>query len=407
MTRGIYPRKRCVSGIVALFLAVLCHGVVMAKASPVLPDTSGPDISFAQINVQRPLDLSLSGGSVGFVWGGPSTGPHVPGSTYYPMSRDLDRSHDPAWWQAHMRDGLAYQCDAASPAGFYSYAWGAFTAIDIANPQVRQYVFNTFLAPAITRTNPVIAVDNVSPRNVDGRCGAFRHGHWVTMYSGAKRDPAFARDVVDWIGWLRAHVHAAGGLLALNAKVDKSDLDRTRQIIAQGDIWLDEAAYTRDCKGRVAMPMWGVKFALAQWAAPRMGWVDLEKSCASPATIDDDEAQWVVGNFLLSKGAQSYLAVVHDGDPPAGMRYPASLNPPVGRPLGAAYPLGGGVMARRFTHGLVLVNPSPGAFLSFPVPPGQWRRMDGHPLGDAVHLRPTSALILLGAADRSGTPALR
>ena len=407
MTNGARAMKRRTARLLALCLAVLSPASLMAKPPPVLPDTSGPDMSFAQINAQRPLDLSLSGGHVGFVWGGPATGPHSLGSTYYPMSRDLDRSHNTAWWQAHMPDGLAYKCDAASPAGFYTYDWGAFTSIDIANPRVRDYVFRTFLGPAITRANPVVAVDNVSPRNVDGRCGAFRNGQWVRMYQGTPRDPAFAQDVVDWIGWLRARVHAAGGLLAVNAKVDKSDLDRTRQIIALGDIWLDEAAFTRDCKGRVAGPMWGVKFALGQWAAQRMGWVDLEKSCASPTSIDDDEAQWVVGNFLLAKGAHSYLAVVHDGDAPAAMRYPASLNPRVGRPLGAAFSVGGGGMARRFTDGLVVVNPSPGAVLAFPLPPGKWRRMDGQPLGDAINLRPTSAVILLAAANGSGRVKLR
>ena len=201
---------------------------------------------------------------------------------------------------------------------------------------------------------------------------------------------------MDWVRWLAGQIHARGGLLALNAKVDPSNMEATRNLIGLGDIWLEEAAFTRDCQGRVSDDKWQAKFTLAQWAAQRMGWVDLEKTCASPGQLGDDEAQWVVGNFLLARGPHSYLAAVHDGDPRMLLSYPRALNPPVGRAQGPAYGLPGGGMARRYSRGLVLVNPASAGPISVALPAGRWSDLDGRPVGGRTTLGPTTATVLIG-----------
>jgi hypothetical protein len=359
-----------------------------------LPPTSPDGITFAQVSEGRPLDLSQSGGRLGFVWSGRGRDGAV-GSKYYPLDRDADRRHTAEWYMQNAPDELVYKCDRRSPAPLYTYSWGYNSPIDITNPAVRQYIFNRYILPALDSGQKVIALDNVSLRNAGGRCGIYRQGQWVQLFTGEQRDGAYAAAVIDWVSWLAGQIHAHGGLLALNAKVDPEDVEATRKLISLGDIWGEEAGFTRNCLGRVGDRAWRVKMELSQWAAARMPWLSVDKSCASPANISPDEAQWIVGNFLLAKGARSYLGVMHDGDPRMTLRYPPTLNPPVGSPQGAAFDVPGRGMARRFSRGLVVVNPSSTASLDYVLPAGDWTTLTGGAVQGRVVLAPTSAVILL------------
>jgi hypothetical protein len=359
-----------------------------------LPDD---EIVFAQITDGRPLDLSRSGGRVGFIWAAKSISRGVITSIYQPIDRDLDRGHDAGWYRANFPDRIVYQCDRTTPATLYQYNWGAYAPVDVTNPQVRQYIMDRFIMPALAEGTTAIALDNASLRNDAKRCGVFRNRQWTQLFSGEQRDPAFSGAVLDWISWLHQRIAQRGGLLALNAKVDEDDPAGTRRLIASGDIWLMEAGFTRDCRERVADGRWRVRMDLARWGAARMPWVDLDKSCASPEHLSLEEAQWIVGNFLIAKGPQSYLAVTHDGDPNMTLRYPPSLNPRVGRPLGDAEQVAGGGMVRRFRDGLVAVNPSSTTPLDLAIPNGSWRTPDGQPISGNLHIPPTSAAVLLSS----------
>jgi hypothetical protein len=366
-----------------------------ALAMQLFPPTDQEGIAFAQITPKRPLDLSESGGRLGFVWGGPRAG-SAPGSYYYPQDRDFDRSHTAEWYAAHAPDEIVYKCDRKSIAPLFTYAWGYYSPLDTANPAVRQYIFNTFILPQLRSGVKVIALDNVTPLNNGHRCGVYRNGQWVQLFSGESRDPAYLAALMDWIGWMARQVHAQGGLLALNARIDPQNVEESRKLIALADIWLDEGAFSRDCRPRTSDRDWLVKMQASQWGAARMPWVSLEKTCASPAEISDDEAQWVVGNFLLAKGSRSYLGAFHDGDPPrTELHYPKTFNPPVGTPQGPAFAIAGGGMARRFSRGLVVVNPSSTAPLDYTLPAGNWANIRGQAVSGRIALGPTSAAILL------------
>ena len=361
-------------------------------------DFSTPDdgITFAQITDNRPLDLSRSGGRIGFVWAGRGIPGQATGTSYYSQDRDPDRSHTANWYIAHRPDEMVYKCDRVSPAPLFTYPWGYYVPVDTANPAVREYLLNRYIVPALRTGHRVVALDNVVLRNNGHRCGVYRKGRWVQLFSGNASDPRFTQAVLDWIGWIAARIHENGGLLAINGKVDPSDEASTKRLISLTDIWLDENAFTRGCKPRASGQEWRVKMEVSRWAAARMPWVSLEKTCASPAELSNEEAQWVVGNFLLAKGAQSYLAVFHQSDPPGTvLRYPPTLNPPVGSPDGQAFAVPHGGMARRFSRGLVVVNPNSAAQLDYALPPGSWRRLGGAAVSDKVVLGPTSAAILL------------
>ena len=360
------------------------------RSMPAEPDEG---VIFAQMTNARPLDLSESGGRVGFVWGGEAFG--AISSRYIPVDRDLDKSHTAQWYAAEAPDRIVYGCDRTTPASLYTYAWGAYSPLDINNPDVRRYMLETYVIPALQSGHKVIALDNVSLRNTGKRCGVYRGGQWVQLYSGESIDPAFSSAMLDWVGWLSREIHARGGYLALNAKVEPDDPELTRRLIALGDFWLEEASNTVDCKGRVSDNLWRTKFELAQWAAQLIGWVDLEKTCATPSQLDPDEAQWTVGNYLLARGPRSYLGLAHDGDRGRlNVRLPRGLNPPLGAAEGPAFELPGG-WARRFRNGMVLVNPYSTSVFVYSLPDGDWTQWDGTPQQLRIVVPPTSARILL------------
>lgn len=368
------------------------------RGFPILPEDR---IIFAQMTDNRRIDPSRTGSEVGFVWGGSAPHSRAIGSFYYPIDRDLDRSHTAEWYAQNAPDEIAYKCDRTTPAPLFSYEWGAYAPIDTTNPAVREYILNTFIAPALKSGKRVIALDNVSLRNGGRRCGVYRNGQWVQLFSGEGKDPAFEQAVMDWVKWLADEIHARGGLLALNASVDPTDADKTRKLISLGDIWLEEAGTSRGCTALVTDDVWRAKFEAARWAAQRMAWVALEKTCAFPDDLGDDEAQWIVGNFLLTRGPQSYLGAVKNGVRTPELHYPASLNPRVGAPAGPAIEVPGGGWTRPFVKGIVLVNPSSTTTMTYRLPQGSWTGLNGDPLDGTVNLQPASARIVLKYEDRN------
>src|SRR3569623_3409733 len=123
---------------------------------------------------------------------------------------------------------MVYKCDRVSPAPLFTYPWGYYVPVDTANPAVREYLLNRYIVPALRTGHRVVALDNVVLRNNGHRCGVYRYGRWVQLFSGKASDPRFTQAVLDWIGWIAARIHENGGLLAINGKVDPSDEASTK-----------------------------------------------------------------------------------------------------------------------------------------------------------------------------------
>ncbi|MEI6641070.1 MAG: hypothetical protein WCL10_03475 [Novosphingobium sp.] len=393
------PLRAALLSALLVLPACMASSQLAAQTGGGLGPAAEDQVTFAQITDNRPLDLSQTGSEVGFIWSG--WGPRgrgdraTRGSFYYPMDRDLDKTHTMDWYKANHPDWAVYKCDKTSPAPIFVYDWGFNTPLDVTSPAVRDYVINEHIAPAIAEGRRVIALDNVSLNNDSNRCGVWRDGQWVQLYSGEKQDPKYTEAVFDYLGWLSREIHARGGMLALNAKVNFVSPEQTQRLVALGDVWLEEAAFTRNCQNRVTDDYWNTKFKLSRWAAERMPWIDSDKSCASPAALDADEAQWIVGNFLLMRGSRSYLSVIHDGDGKGVISYPAALNPPVGKPSGEPFAIEGGGWARKYERGLVVVNPSSKAGLRYDLPAGEWTDAGGQPVSGELALAPASARVLI------------
>ena len=128
------------------------------------PQASWDQILFAQIfsrKIVTEKDLDALARQHAFVWG--ATAGVVRhggyGAVYYPSMRDFDQSRmitngSPdirtlEWYQKNKPEWVVYKADRTTPANDHEYSWGAFIALDITRQDVREYILNTFLIPAI------------------------------------------------------------------------------------------------------------------------------------------------------------------------------------------------------------------------------------------------------------------
>lgn len=381
--------RRAAAAILAA-LSWLC----LASGRPAAQEAGARDghIARAQIfdnHMAQPPALP----GVGFLWGArqPLHSPNIIDSYYYPNQRDLDRAHTKDWFEANHPDWIVYQCDRVSPAYGYIYDWGAYAPLDTTNPAVRRYLLDAYIGPALQRGYKAIALDNVSIVNADRRCGVWRDGQWLALYSGESRDPRHTRDKLAYIGWLAGEIHNRGGLVALNAKVDPRQKDETRALIRLGDIWVDEGGFSDHCRHRIVDDLWRFKQELI--AAQRY-YVSINYSCGPFAdSLTPQERDWIVASFLVTRAGESFLAVMGLRESGKWLERPFD-DPHLGPALGAAETTGD-LVTRRFQNGLAVVNISAQRPALFHPPEGLWRTSRGEPAGAEIDMPPRSGLLLL------------
>lgn len=378
--------------LVGLFLAL---AVRIAAAADFLPEASLDHVLFAQISDTRIRDTDQLVGKRSFIWGATvgALGRGLYTSYYYPSNRDLDRDHTLQWYQEHKPEWVAYQCDRKTPAYDHKYSWGAYVPLDITREDVRKYILERFLIPAINKGYSAIAYDNVGITNSVHRCGVWQGSQWIQQYSGTTRDPRYYRAVLDYIGWVRHEVNARGAALAANIHVDAKQVELTAKLIDESDIWLDEGGFSNDCRHRVVDGIWRAKFQLASTRSMQGSFVSMNVLCTPYAQLDDGEKSWIVANFLLVRGPRSYLAVVGPGDQGTLLDY-SSLVPQIGKPLDHAM-LQNGIYFRPYENGLVLVNPSSTRSFTFRLPQETLKDMRGEEVSSTINVGPRSGIVLL------------
>lgn len=374
----------------------LLAGAACADEPPAwsLPAAVPDRIGRAQVFVHQLQDRSVLATTRDFVWG--DDGPKldgVYGAKYMMVDRDPDRKHDQAWYEANHPDWLVYKADRAEPAHEFKYKWGYNSPVDIANPAVRQYLFDYSIKPIIESGRcSCVGVDNVECINLWSRAGVRADGDWRQLYSGQKVDPAFARDVADWLGWLADRVHAAGLSLAANHYPHLEDEAGYRLVADKLDIILDEHGFTRAGKAFVKGDNWLKYMTLFADLARTKAIVTIDQLAKTRAEITPELRNWSLANHLLMKGDHSYLSWQDQDDYGALVEY-AELYLPTGRAL-EAFAKDGDVYRRRFEEVLALVNPSPTATASYPLE-GNWHDLQGDARRGTLALPPLSGLVLI------------
>jgi hypothetical protein len=162
------------------------------------------------------------------IWGARAPIEGIYTSYYHPVDRDPNRQRSPAWYIRNMPGWMTLKCDRSSPASGFTYSWGQYAGLDFARDDVRRFIFETYLLPAIEQGYPAIALDNVETTNWKEVCGVFRDGQWLQQYTGARRDPVYLKALHEYISWLRNEVNSHGAALILNIGVDFARIGETR-----------------------------------------------------------------------------------------------------------------------------------------------------------------------------------
>ncbi|OCC00523.1 hypothetical protein BA190_33650 [Labrys sp. WJW] len=387
--------QKQVSFGIAVTVSLLVGTAALGQQSVAHPETVDR-IPRAQIfngRMKSPANLP----NVGFVWGSktPLRSNKVIDSFYYPNQRDLNRAHTAEWYKANHPSWITYQCDQQTPSFGYTYSWGAYAPLDTSNPEVRQYLLKTYIEPALAKGYRSIAFDNVALPNTDKRCGVWRDGKWVQLFSGQSRDPAHTAQKLDYIGWLAKEIHQRGGLIALNAKIDPKQPDETKALINLADIWVDEGGFSDSCRRRITDDAWRLKHELIQQRKDR-AYVSINYTCTNAsASPDNAELSWIVASFLVNRNNRSYLAVLPQKDTGRWVEYP-NLDPPVGPPTGPSE-LQGTIAWRNYQRGYAAVNFSDGESATIQPPAGNWRDLSGQAVNGPIELKPRSGVVLLRA----------
>lgn len=334
------------------------------QKNPPLRNVADGGLPLAQIFDSQIRDTALYTkyrAKVLFIWGasGPSYDRRIVTSKYFPSWREPDKKRSVVWYKKFHPDWVMYKNDQVTPAYGYIYKYGGLVPLDISNPDVRQYYLDQYLKPAILCGYRAIAMDNVELGNWPGAAGIFRNNKWTKLYTGQKQDPAFAQNTISWMQFLADSLHRLGVKLAANIKVQSGARKDIMCIMHAVDFWLDETGFTH--KGEnLTDKEWEDHFLLVRDITSEKGYISINQVKGMLDSASSDQITWVIANFLLCKGPQSYLAITGYKDGKAvyqQFHYRKEMDLSIGTPLERAYQ-NGGVWMRHYSNGTVYVNPS-------------------------------------------------
>lgn len=334
-----------------------------AHAQMVLPQPASEGIARAQIFDGHVTDTSLyATQNFAFVWGSshPQSTPPTVSSNYLPYARDLNRSHTLEWYKTNHPDWIVYKEDRTTPAYGFTYANGNDMALDITNPDVREFYYKTYVIASLQAGYPMIALDNIDLTNWDRRSGHFdAGGKWIQQFSGERVDDAYIQTVLDWVQFLTTRLHARGVAVAANLTFPLKNpelLPQMRQLVSMVDIWLDEQGFTIHRDSNIVDDQWQRKFDFLRKLPAGQLYIAINPTTATHlAQASQTQIDWVVANYYLYREKGSMLALTGKDEYGVSIDTPAlhiNLGHPTGDPTHT-----GGAWTRTYSKGMVIVNP--------------------------------------------------
>jgi hypothetical protein len=317
------------------------------------------------------------------------------------------------YWQRTHPSWIEYTCAVNAQGRHTTPAWEygnvpatpdrpGFVPFDIDNPQARQYVVSHYVLPSLQAGFRSVFFDNVSLSNHAGRCGHYGpDGRWHQDYS--KANPLrFRNDMLSWLSYLRDVIHgyAPGAMLAVNYNPAENNDPPTdyQKVFRIVDIEFEEGGFTDWGFGRMSTRdgLWPREFRAMSWMAAQPGKALVINGITgapgtSPSQVTVSDREWVIANYLLVKGSHTYTAILPSSDYGYYVRFPEYYLR-IGVPKGPAY-MSQGVWMRRFTRGLVIVNPTESA-QAVSIGPG-YLSSSGVSVPPQIGLSPTCGMVLL------------
>jgi Hypothetical glycosyl hydrolase family 15 len=321
-------------------------------------------LSFNNARLQNPHMLV---GKIQYLWGPNQNKPitaSIYTSAYVPSDWPALLHNSFNWWKANHPDWIVYKCDRTTPA-FIDPTQPSAVPLDISNPAVRNYQMHTYIHPFLRNGNNSIGFDNVILENYTGKCGVWRNGKWMQLYSGEYNDPIYANVVVAWAKAMYEYIHhcAASVGVAFNMNITTSPTSY-RLLAPYADIIFDEGGFTNFGKpgnNYITDSLWLRQIRTIQHIIQLgKGFIlNAYEPEASYRDITRQEILWDLSNYLLIKGLHTFTYVsVNQDSPEKGIFFDQQdYHVPIGQPASDMFP-SQGVYMRTYSNGLVIVNPS-------------------------------------------------
>ncbi len=174
-----------------------------------------------------------------------------------------------------------------------------------------------------------IAFDNVNLDNTasQGRCGVWMtdsHGSkvWKYLYGDAQsiHGPVYAKTVVNWAKFMYSAVHNYQARATMemnfcpdNGGVTSQSLAFNEQLLPYTDLAFSEGAYTDGPNGYTTDGNWQLEAGFSHdIAVQKKG--QLLVFNFDYHNLTREQKQWVVANYLLVKGAHSYVYIARSSN---------------------------------------------------------------------------------------------
>jgi hypothetical protein len=310
--------------------------------------------------------------------------------------RNPEKERTIDWYKQNHPDWIMYQEDRVTPAYGFIYSYGGLVPLDVSNPEVRQFYLDTFIMPFVKQGYKMVAMDNVELGNWPKSVGHYNKGQWQQLYTGKKEDTAFYKTIIDWMQFLRNSLHLQGVKVAANIKANTAPAEVILKVMDAVDLWLDETGFTHTGKN-ITDKTWERSFSLLQQVTPKKAYVTINQVQGDVEAADAIQIEWVVGNFLLSRGPQSMLSITGFKNNKAEyhvFKYRKELEIEIGYPVLPAVKLENGGWKRNFSKGMVIVNPSSTQKITVQLPEGRWKTIHESIIESEIELSPATAAIL-------------
>ncbi|WP_114791927.1 putative glycoside hydrolase [Niabella yanshanensis] len=389
-------------GLLSASLLLTCFtGIAQKDEQPLrLQHIPSDGVPYAQIFDSRVKDASVyqkRGNKFFFIWGATKPDPieGVTISKYFPSYRNPERQFDIEWYKKNHPDWIIYKEDKVTPAYGYIYDYGGLVPLDVSNPEVREFYLKEFMLPAVKQGYKVVAMDNVDLGNWPGAAGKYDKGKWVQLYTGKKNDKAFQENMIGWMRYLSENLNPLGVQVAANIKANSAPNDVVLRMMHSVNIWLDENGFTHTGKN-ITGSNWQRQFDYLKEIALIKGYISINQVEGAVEQADPAQIEWVIANFLLTRGPQSLLAITPFIDKKAiyqEFHYRPEMNVNIGSPVDKAVRQKA-AWTRKFTKGMVVVNPSATETVSINLPKGKWKTIGGQIKQKTIQVAPASGFVL-------------
>lgn len=333
-----------------------------------------------------------------YIWGSRSAQQPdgVTGSKYFPSIRNPDKKLDLKWYQENHPDWIMYQEDKTTPAYGYIYSYGGLVPLDVANPEVREFYLQKFILPAVKLGYKMVAMDNVDLANWPKAVGRYAGEKWIPLYTGKKDDSVFHKNMIEWMQFLKHRLNPLGVAVVANIKASSAKESVVLNMINAVDAWLDENGFVH--RGmNITDKKWEEAVAIINKITPNRGYISINQ--IKGENVDEwpkDQIEYAIGSFLLTRGPKSLLALAGYTDKTIYQRYlyRKEMDTDIGEPVAEPTKLTSGLWIRKFSKGMVVVNPSSKEARSFSLPKGKWKTLDDDTLTGNITIPAASAKVL-------------